>query len=271
MLVLVLATFCLGLLGNRWWTAKHQGSDDEGFGISDLVGPVATLAVVLLAFMLVQSLGSYSRARDDIGIEARRVDALSESAARLADREAASRVGQDLVCYARAVRFKEWKTMATGDRAPEVAEWTGRMQDEMASLARQGGDGEVDRFISLDLERANARLSRITESSPTIPVGLNVLMLGAVLIAVLSFGLFVGTSGSRLVLVSALAVLTVLLGGMLFMVNDLDDPFAGVNKLDPTEMARTQESIERDLAEDFPSARPPCDDAGSPTRDAEPQ
>ncbi|MFD8210263.1 hypothetical protein ACFV2S_28135 [Streptomyces sp. NPDC059695] len=53
----------------------------------DLVGPLPTLTVLLLAFVLVTANGSYGR----------------------------SRIQADAVCYARAVRTQEWPAMADGE------------------------------------------------------------------------------------------------------------------------------------------------------------
>lgn len=54
-----------------------------------------------------------------------------------------------------------------------------------------------------------------------------------------------------------------IVGGTLYMINDLDHPFAGINRLEPTEMARIQASMESDFAGRFPSDPLPCDADGA--------
>lgn len=62
----------LGIVTNRRWVAHSQPGDD-GLGLSDLVNPMTALAA-MLAFIMVEALASYGRAREQIGIEARIVD-----------------------------------------------------------------------------------------------------------------------------------------------------------------------------------------------------
>lgn len=264
-LVAVPLALIVGLLANRWLGREARDQTiGEGLGIKEAVGPVTTLAVLLLAFVMVSAMGSYSDARQEIGNEARVVDQLAESASRIEDQATSRELQALLICYARAVRYKEWETMADGDRAPEVGEWTDMIKAELATMRRAGGDAELERLIELDNGRSEARLRRITESNPTIPTGMNWLMFAAVIVAVLGFGFFATPKGSQAVYVTTLTVLAVLLAAALFMIYDLDRPFAGVNKLEPTEMSRIQESLEADLEEQEPGAAVPCSDEGDP-------
>ncbi len=57
-IVAVLAALALGLLGNRWWRGLSGSDESQGFDIGDVVGPVTTLAVVLLAFLVVEAISS---------------------------------------------------------------------------------------------------------------------------------------------------------------------------------------------------------------------
>ncbi|MFF1717026.1 hypothetical protein [Streptomyces sp. NPDC058268] len=68
--------------------------DDAGMAVKDLVGPLLTLTVLLLAFVLVTANGSYGKA------------------------EVAS------VCYARAVRAQEWPAMADGEGSGAPSVWS---------------------------------------------------------------------------------------------------------------------------------------------------
>jgi hypothetical protein len=250
-----------GLVANRWWVAR-SGSDDEGLDLKDVIGPVSTLAVVLLAFVVVEAISSYGRAREDIGLEARALDAFGEAALRVEDAADSRELQADAICYSRAVRFKEWDTMADGERAPEVSVWTGAMQDELAAMRRAGGDDELDRLLDIDAARAEARLARITESNPTIPDGLFVLMFVAVAVSVAGLAVFMGRGTNRWIDVGALVVATALLAGTLFMITDLDRPFGGVNVLEPVELTRITGGLEEDFAEFAPDAQLPCDAEG---------
>lgn len=252
----------LGLAANRFWARRPDTREDEGFGTKDLVGPITSLAVLLMAFIMVEGLSSYGRARENIGAEARVLDNFSEAAGRVRDRSASRQLQANAICYARAIRFKEWERMVDGERAPEVRVWTGRVQELLTAMRLEKGDAELERLIDLDAARGGARLARMAESIPTIPTGLNWLMFGSVVVLVLGFAFFLKPKGNRFVNTGLLIVFAVLTDGTLYMINDLDRPFVGVNKLQPTELARVMEGMERDYAEQFPQAALPCDGEG---------
>jgi hypothetical protein len=260
--VAVAAALVLGLVASQWWT-RQRSAAEEGFAVSELVNPVVTLSIVLLAFVVVEALSSYARAREDIGVEARKVDELGEAAGRVQDPAVSLALQQDLVCYARAVRFKEWKTMgASGARAPEVAVWTDAIKAQLNVLSAAGKDAQLNRLIDLDDTRGESRLARLTESNPTIPTGLTRLMFVSVAASLFGMAFFLRSRTNPGPQIAVLVILAVLLGGILHTINDLDHPFGGTNKLQPTEMARIQTSIEGDLATAFPGASLACDAQG---------
>jgi len=152
--------------------------------------------------------------------------------------------------------------MAHGDRAPEVAVWTRRLQTELAAMRRAGGDDELDRLIDLDLTRAEARLARITESNSTLPRGLSWLMFASAVVSVLALAVFMSSKVDRRIYVSGLVVFAVLLGGTLYMINDLDSPFSGVNKLEPKELTRISRGLEKDYTAFAPGVLLPCNAEG---------
>ncbi len=153
--------------------------------------------------------------------------------------------------------------MARGERAPEVSVWTRQLEERLAGLRQAGGDAELERLIDLDAERGQARLARIAESTPSIPVGLNGLMFGSVVLSVFGLAVFTRPGGSRGVYATMVVAFAVIVGGTLYMINDLDQPFAGLNRLEPTEMARIQASMESDFGGRYPSALLPCDADGA--------
>lgn len=260
--LIVVASMVIGVIGNRW-VRRRQPLEGTGFGVKELVGPVTTLGVVLMAFVMAQSLASYGRARENVGTEARVVNEMSEAAQRLEDSEAGNRIQLDLVCYARAVRTGEWGPMDIGERAPGVSSWADALQGELKDLKLTSQDSEVGRLIDLDSQRAAARVSRITESSPTNPPGLNWLMLGTVAASLVGLGLFVHMSGSIYIHVAILGALTLVLTGTLYMINDLDQPFSGLNQLEPTDLEHIEERIQTQLPS---STHPlPCDKDGEPS------
>lgn len=256
--VLVVGAALLGLAINRWSVARP--AQGEGFGLNDLVGPITTLAVVLLAFIMVEGLSSYGRAREQIAAEARIVDQMGESAARVEDADVNRRLQGSLVCYARAVIHHEWPAMANGDSSDKVRVWTNALEEAIGEV--DPADPQAGRLIDQDNARAEARLSRLTEANPTIPGGLNLLMLVAVITAVVGVAAFMKQAGNRIVYLVVFAVFTFLMAGTLYMINDLDAPFRGLNKLEPQELERRAMLIEADFVEAFPREPTPCDEEG---------
>jgi hypothetical protein len=262
-IVLILLALAVGGLANRRWVRNHPG---DGLAIGDLVNPIATIAAILLAFVMVEALASWDRARDHANAEAHIVDEEAESAARIADPELSLELQAGLVCYARAVRFQEWPHMAmNGERTPEVSLWSHRFEGLAAEIERMGGDGEIDRLIDIDNERSAARLDRLAEADPSLPIGLNLLMLAAVILSIIGLAMFMNPSTGHRANSVVMLIFGLVVGGSLIIINDLDRPFDGFTRLDPVGMERVQRGMEEDLAESDPALVYPCDEEGLAT------
>ncbi|MFE2009049.1 hypothetical protein [Streptomyces sp. NPDC059491] len=82
-LVIIVAVLALlaGLAANRWLRPRLLDvEDDEGMAVKDLVGPLLTMTVLLLSFVLVTANGSYGKAEVASRGEARALDQLVETA-----------------------------------------------------------------------------------------------------------------------------------------------------------------------------------------------
>ncbi|WP_372346637.1 hypothetical protein [Streptomyces sp. KL116D] len=63
MIVVALLALLAGLAANRWLRPRLvNAADDEGMAVKDLVGPLLTMTVLLLSFVLVTANGSYGKA-----------------------------------------------------------------------------------------------------------------------------------------------------------------------------------------------------------------
>ncbi|MFJ3817158.1 hypothetical protein [Streptomyces sp. NPDC090056] len=108
-LIIIVAALALlaGLAANRFLRPRLLSEDDDtGMAVKDLVGPLLTLTVLLLAFVLVTANGSYGKAEVASRGEAKAVDQLVE-AAEYAPAAQKAAIQADAVCYARAVRTRE--------------------------------------------------------------------------------------------------------------------------------------------------------------------
>jgi hypothetical protein len=256
----LLLALAIGVTVNRRWTAAHA---DQGLEMSDLVNPITTIAAILLAFVMVEALASFDRAREDAGVEASLMEDAAEVAARLADQDLARDYQADLVCYSRAVRVQEWPSMANGgDPSGDVQRWTDDFELILAELRRSGGDDELDRLIDLDQERGDARLARLSEADPSLPQGMVWLMYGSILASIFGLAMFMKPGHGRRTNVALLVIFGALIGGSLVTIIDLDRPFDGINRIEPTAFVRTEGAMERDFAARYPGAAYPCDAGG---------
>jgi hypothetical protein len=256
----LLLALVLGATVNRRWATRHPS---EGLDINDLVTPIVTIAAILLAFVMVEALSTYGRAREHAGAEARIVDEAAEAAARLHDRDLGRELQADFVCYARAVRVQEWPSMAfSGDRSAAVGVWTGDIERILGDIRRGGGDDELDRLIDFDHDRGDARLARLAEADPSLPTGLNWLMLGSIVVSIFGLAMFMKTDSGRRTNLAVLLIFGVLVGGTLITIVDLDRPFDGFNAIEPTAITRTQLAMEHDFQVRYQSQDFPCDDGG---------
>ncbi|GHA44895.1 hypothetical protein GCM10010372_51050 [Streptomyces tauricus] len=75
MIVVALLALFAGLAANRWLRPRLLDVvDDEGMAVKDLVGPLLTMTVLLLSFVLVTANGSYGKAESASRGEARALD-----------------------------------------------------------------------------------------------------------------------------------------------------------------------------------------------------
>ena len=262
-ILLLLIAVAVGIALNRRWAPQHAGA---GLDIADLINPIVTIAAILLAFVMVEALASEGRARDFAGAEARVVDEEAAAAGRLGDRDIRRDYAFDLVCYARAVRFQEWPTMARdADRSPTVDHWTGDIERLLGEIRVGGGDDELDRLIDFDSDRGDARLARLSEADTSLPTGLVWLMLGSVVVSVFGLALFMKSDTGRRTNLVVLLIFSALVGATFVTILDLDRPFDGFNRIEPSAMARTEAMITRDVEARHPGPTYPCDAGGLPT------
>ncbi|MER5740777.1 MULTISPECIES: hypothetical protein [unclassified Streptomyces] len=255
------AALAFGLAANRYRRrrASPQGDDEEA-SVSDLVSPLETLAVLLVAFVIVLAAESFGSAGQAVGAEAHRVDQLYE-VADYAPEPHRGHIQADAVCYARAILAYEWPQMdRNGEKAPQASVWSSDFRRHFKALARSD-DATLDLLVAADDERSVARQARLAEAAPAIPPVVYWFMVVALAatIGAFAFGLPARRGPSHLVL---LCVLTGLFTGSLLLIEDIDRPFSGQIHISSAVMEDTVDDIGEDYAEDHPDRRLPCDDRG---------
>ncbi|MFE4635342.1 hypothetical protein ACFRJ1_18485 [Streptomyces sp. NPDC056773] len=258
-LIAALVALAAGIAANRFLRPRLMGGDDaEGMGVRDLIGPLLTLTILILAFMLVTASSSSGRAEDAARAEAHALDHLAE-VADYAPPAARQRLRGDAVCYARAVEHREWPAMAEGLGSPAPSVWS---RDFRATFKELGTDSPTfGMLVAADDRRSQARQARMAEATPTIPGLIYWFMLVNLGVTVVGLGLCLPRRDNKGPL-SALVVVTALLTATLLIIRDVDRPFGGLIVVKPTQMAAAGQETARDFLADYPSERLPCDGQG---------
>jgi uncharacterized protein YbaA (DUF1428 family) len=261
-IVVAAAAMILGVIGHWVLRSRLEETETPSLTVRDFVLPLQTLTVFVLAFVLVTASTSNGKADEAARKEAAVVDHMFEVAdfAPTAQRQ---RVQGDVVCYARAVRAHEWPAMAQGHGATEPSTWT---TDFRQALRQMGSDAAVfSMLVAADKERAQARQTRIAESTPAIPSAVYWLMLAALAFLVITLALCLPRRNTALV-TSGLVVLTALLTTVLLVIRDVERPFNGAIQIPPAAITATEEDITEDYHLTYRTGRLPCDADGTGPR-----
>jgi hypothetical protein len=268
-IALVVLAVVTGLLMNR---RRSPVSPDEAspvimvgswLGAGEMVGRVATLAAVLVAFVIVQGFLTYTTAAAAAQNEANAVRGFFEVASYEPDPQHGE-LQAVAVCYARAVTHLEWRTMRTGETSPVVTAWTGRVRQVLQSL----GDDRRTSFsmlLAANRDREVARRQRMVETEPTLPATILWLMVGAAAVSIGWLAFSLPRVARRTPYTVALAILSVFTVGSLLVALDLQRPFAGVIRVPAQAMSAVESDMVQSLAEQHDAGRLPCDAQGRRT------
>ncbi|WP_306336897.1 hypothetical protein [Streptomyces sp. KL118A] len=263
-LVIVVAVLALlaGLAANRYLRPRLiTADDDEGMAVKDLVAPLLTLTVLLLAFVLVTASGSYGKGEVAARGESRALDQLVE-AAEYAPAEQRAHIQADAVCYARAVRQQEWRTMADGKSSPAPSVWSTDIRRAFSELQ---GKPVFGMLTAADNKRSDEREERLTQATASVPGAIFWFLLATLTVTVMALGTCLPRKNNRGQLIT-LAVITALLTTTLCIIRDVDRPFDGVISVEPTAMAETERQADRDFLANDSAAELPCDADGNRRR-----
>ncbi|MGH8906513.1 MAG: hypothetical protein ACRD0K_08350 [Egibacteraceae bacterium] len=250
-----------GLLANRYLRPRVMADDEEGSSVRDLISPMETLTVLLLAFVLVVAADSFDDADDAADAEAEVLDHMSEVAVYLPEPQRQQLLGQ-VTCYARAISQLEWMTMREGSVSRVARVWSTAFRQPIGEIA----DDEPLLFeilIAADKERSERRGRRLSEAVPAIPNVIFLFMLLTLAATVMGFAFSLprvrnGTQILTLLLLAGLFTLSLLL------IRDVDRPFEGLVSIPPTAMLDTAEDVAAEYVTDYGPNRFPCDDLGQP-------
>lgn len=252
----------VGLLLNRRLNAGDTDSHDaEALGVTDLVNILPTICVLLLAFVLVESFGSWKSARSNVSAESNAMVRLAHEA-HFVPEEGGAPIVRSLDCYSRAVQKIEWKTMGDrrGSTAPEY--WLDRMSLQIEDL-RDEGDIALT-LVDSQQSLGEARQSRLIESLSSVPSAMYGLMLVSVLLSVIAMTMLTHGRVRRPIQLVALLSSTFMLAMTLLLIGEIDKPYSGPTAIKPYAIAYADREIIEELANYTTRAKPECDKRGIP-------
>lgn len=216
---------------------------------NDVVGnylqTVGTIYAVLLAFVVTSVWGQFNETRSLLDVEANEVIDLFRAADGFPDAQRL-KVQRSLARYVDRVIGEEWKAMACGDHLLSEglvkdldAVWDDLHVFEPTSMCAQSLHAEaLGRFNDL----SDARTRRLTSARQRIPTPMKILLYVGALIVVGSMYLFdVEDFAVHAIMTGAVAGAV---SHILYLVWDLDNPFAGGWVLSPEPFLRVKRYID---------------------------
>jgi len=242
----------------------HFKGDFAGIKTEAILGPIITLTVFLSAFVVAQATQTFQRANLQASTEAGAVGLMYQNAGLLPDKS-----GQELqgiqVCYSRAVVNYGWPAMQQLKPSPIVNDWARQTNGQITSLL-EGPGSVVSQLVSLNRTEAETRSQRLDDAAPHLPLLTLILMIGAAIGVTLLLTSFAVPDMSRRVLLTLGFSLAILLGGTLYLVEQLEEPFTGIVKVQPTQMRTVSKTLTADWAVTHKGEALPCDASGKPVQ-----
>src|SRR3954467_7269055 len=189
-LLVVALVVALALVYNaRVWRSRTARMPGDGLSVGELMAPLASLAVILLVFVLVQTYGSWAAAGTAETNEATATLLLFREADLVADARVRSTLHKQVVCYASSVIAQDWPAMGDRRVSSVPTYWAAVIREAGVRLVRaRGGSTAGENLVRHDGERATARQHRLGEARQTVPTALSGLMLGAVAVVLAVIG-----------------------------------------------------------------------------------
>jgi len=261
-IVVVVVVVAAGLTYNRRAWRPRQATaavPRDGLKLWELITPVASLAVVLLVFVLVQTYASWAAAGRAETDEATATLLLFREADLVGDAQVRDTIRRQMVCYATSVVHQDWPAMGRRRVSSVPTYWATLVREAGVRLVRARGSSSAgENLVSRDGERATARQSRLLEARPTVPGALSWLMLATVVVVLAVIG--TTTTVDRRVHVVIVVAAAAIFAATLILIRDLDQPYAGAVHREPTQT----EFVLRQIAAEVRGPLP-CDGNGLPT------
>jgi hypothetical protein len=265
LIIIVTTALAVGALLAVRTRAPDGGFFNDSDRAAGVFGVLATGFAVLLGFVVFLAFASFDASRAGAESEALLVVQQFETAQFL-DKESASELGGQLICYGRYVAETEWQQLEDGSLEEEVNPWSIVMFQTFQEVEPEGPAEEAaySKWLDQTSEREQARLDRVHGGEGVIPTSLwIVLFLAAAVIFV--YMLFFADAGERAFIQGLqIGTVTAVIVATLLLINALNTPFRdGVGGLRPVSMERSLDILES-VSDIGVSVTPPCSEDGEP-------
>jgi hypothetical protein len=265
LLCLILAGAAALSIGFFWAIHRLVGRDtflDSAPRHAPILAIVGTSFAVILAFVISYSLGNFNNAKTAAASEAVSVIE-TVRVARLLPAAERTEIQGLMVCYGRAVIYKEWPLMEQGKTSPLVDDWIDKLWGVYAQVpVRTLKDQAIyTDLLQLQVDRNDARRDRETTATASVPspVWFVLILGGALTIAFVL--LFKDRAESFALQAAMIAGVTVMVVAVLAVVWFLGHPYRNSSgSIKPTQMQLTLKRIGQ---VDRPQV--PCTAQGVPT------
>ncbi|WP_330328637.1 hypothetical protein OHS33_02045 [Streptomyces sp. NBC_00536] len=252
-IVVLVAALLASVAANRYLRPRLVDAQDQGMKVQELIGPMQTLTILLLAFVLVTASASYGMADSAARREAHELAHLAAMATYAPDPQRTELL-KDTVCYARTVRTAEWPAMAEVRTSDASDQWSRDFRRVFQALRTEQAFGML---VAADDQRSLAREERMAQASPSVPAPMFWFLLAVLTVTVIALGIAVPHRSNR-GHIAALVVITVLLGGALVIIRDVDRPFGWLINVPPTSVRAVENQVLRDLQAGHAQVSLPC-------------
>ena len=164
--------------------------------------------------------------------------------------------------YARAVSGPGWTSLEATRHTSSISSAADARIAAAVAQAQQAGVSTalVADVVAAERSRVEARRVRLAEAEPSVPGIVTVLLIGSVVITVASTAAFADRRIRASLRWTLLVITALIFTASLLVIIDLDRPFGGVAKINPTAMR----DVEQQIGATSFGANPPCDNSGAP-------
>ena len=197
-----------------------------------IYGVVGVVYAVLLAFIVIVVWQQHTQVQIQVEREANQLGDLYRNA-RVFPEEVRTRLQNQIRAYSRIVVEKEWPAMAKGETSPDAWVAINQLWRAYQQVEARNDHERLWYAKSIDqLERlGDYRRLRLLSNRAAVPVLMWVVLLATGAITI-GFSFFFGTPNSSAQALMT-AALSATIGFVLFLIWDLNHPFAGLVRVEP--------------------------------------